>query len=180
MLNKPQGIITASTDKNAKTVVDLIDIQKRRDLFPVGRLDKDTEGLLLITNDGVMASRLLKPGRHVDKLYFARIDGEVSEKEIELFREGVDIGDDTLTKPAKLCILNVNDGISEIEITITEGRYHQIKRMFEAVGMEVIFLKRLSMGPLKLDAELEPGEFRTLSEEELSVLQELTANKNEH
>lgn len=180
MLNKPQGIITASTDKNAKTVVDLIDVQKRRDLFPVGRLDKDTEGLLLITNDGVMASRLLKPGRHVDKLYFARIDGEVSEKEIELFREGVDIGDDTLTKPAKLCILNVNDGISEIEITITEGRYHQIKRMFEAVGMEVIFLKRLSMGPLKLDAELEPGEFRPLSEEELSVLQELTANKNEH
>jgi len=180
MLNKPQGIITASTDKNAKTVVDLIDVQKRRDLFPVGRLDKDTEGLLLITNDGVMASRLLKPGRHVDKLYFARIDGEVSEKEIELFREGVDIGDDTLTKPAKLCILNVKDGISEIEITITEGRYHQIKRMFEAVGMEVIFLKRLSMGPLKLDTELEPGEFRTLSEEELSVLQELTANKNEH
>ena len=143
--------------------------KKRKDLFPVGRLDKDTEGLLLITNDGELAHRLLSPKKHVDKVYFARIAGRVTEEDREAFAIGVDIGDEKLTLPAELRIL-CSDEVSEIELTIREGRFHQVKRMFEAVGKEVIYLKRLSMGQLVLDDSLNVGAYRELTKEELKLL----------
>lgn len=169
MLHKPQGVVSATKDPLEKTVISLITEDKRRDLFPVGRLDKDTEGLLLITNDGKLANALLAPGKHVDKCYYAKIDGCVTEAEIQKFAEGLDIGDDTLTAPAKLTVLNSGEE-SEIEVEITEGRYHQIKRMFQAVGMEVVYLKRLRMGSLVLDETLPCGEYRRLTEDEVAKL----------
>ena len=169
MLNKPAGVISATEDAAARTVLDLIATKKRKDLFPVGRLDKDTEGLLLITNDGELAHRLLSPKKHVDKVYFARIAGRVTEEDREAFAIGVDIGDEKLTLPAELRIL-CSDEVSEIELTIREGRFHQVKRMFEAVGKEVIYLKRLSMGQLVLDDSLNVGAYRELTKEELKLL----------
>lgn len=151
------------------TVMDLLKDQRRKGLFPVGRLDKDTEGLLLITNDGEMAHRLLSPRKHVDKVYYADVQGKVTEKDVLIFAEGVDIGDDRLTMPAELQILESGD-ISRICLTIREGRFHQVKRMFHAVGKEVIYLKRLQMGPLVLDQELMPGEYRKLTKEEVDSL----------
>ena len=171
MLNKPQGVISASEDPNQKTVLDLIEEQKRRDLFPVGRLDKDTEGLLLITNDGELAHRLLAPGQHVDKVYEAEIRGIVTEEDVRAFAEGLVVDEGFTALPAELEILSAGcDGTSGIRITICEGKYHQIKRMFHARGKEVIYLKRLSMGPLVLDDALAPGEYRRLTEEELAGL----------
>lgn len=169
MLHKPQGVVSATKDAHEKTVVNLITEQKRRDLFPVGRLDKDTEGLLLLTNDGKLSNDLLAPGKHVEKTYYARIKGMVTKKEVAAFAEGVDIGDELLTAPAELKIHKAGSE-SEIEITITEGRYHQIKRMFEAVGMQVLYLKRLRMGPLYLDESLACGEYRKLTTEEIQSL----------
>ena len=169
MLNKPAGVISATSDAKEKTVLDLIDNKKRKDLFPVGRLDKDTEGLLLITNDGELAHRLLSPKKHVDKLYFARVEGVVTEADKEAFSKGLDIGDGEYTKPAKLEIIT-SDEISEIKLTIQEGKFHQVKRMFEAVGKKVIYLKRLSMGTLQLDENLALGEYRLLSKEEIENL----------
>ncbi len=169
MLNKPAGVVSATTDKKEKTVLDLLTVQKRKDLFPVGRLDKDTEGLLLITNDGVLAHRLLAPGKHVDKVYFARVEGTVTEADVLAFSQGLDIGDPELTLPAKLEIQS-SDTISEILLTIQEGRFHQVKRMFEAVGKKVIYLKRLSMGTLCLDEDLPKGAFRALTEQEIKEL----------
>ena len=168
MLNKPAGIITASRDKKEKTVVDLIKSKKRRDLSPVGRLDRDTEGLLLITNDGKLAHELLAPGKHVDKVYVAHISGELPEDAAEQFKTGIDIGDEKPTKPAELRVLNVDSGI--VEVVLTEGRYHEIKRMFEALGCHVEYLKRISMGSLVLDETLGLGEYRELTEEELKGL----------
>ncbi len=169
MLNKPAGVISATSDSKEKTVLDLIDSKKRKDLFPVGRLDKDTEGLLLITNDGELAHKLLSPKKHVDKLYYARVEGVVSSEDIEAFAKGLDIGDGEYTKPAKLEILISNE-ISEIQLTIQEGKFHQVKRMFEAVGKKVIYLKRLEMGTLKLDEGLALGEYRPLTKKELEDL----------
>ena len=169
MLNKPAGVVSATTDAKDKTVIDLIDSKKRKDLFPVGRLDKDTEGLLLITNDGDLAHQLLSPKKHVDKLYYAKIDGVVTADDVVRFEEGVDIGNGEFTKPAKLKILH-SAPISEIELTIQEGKFHQVKRMFEAVDKKVIYLKRLSMGSLVLDESLKLGEYRTITKEELEQL----------
>lgn len=169
MLNKPAGVVSATEDARDQTVVNLISEKLRDDLFPVGRLDKDTEGLLLITNDGEMAHRLLSPKKHVDKTYFAVINGKVTEEDVERFREGVDIGDGKLTMPAELVILK-SDEISEIELTIREGRFHQVKRMFHAVGKEVSYLKRLRMGTLQLDETLELGQYRALTEKEIDEL----------
>lgn len=166
ILHKPGGVVTATRDNREKTVMDLLPQIRRSDLSPVGRLDKDTEGLLLITNDGVLSHRLLSPKKHVDKTYYADIDGEVTAETAEHFLQGVDIGDETLTAPAQLEILE-SGPVSRIRITITEGRYHQIKRMFEAEGMTVTYLKRLSMGPLVLDEALPIGECRHLTEEEI-------------
>ena len=169
MLHKPQGVVSATKDAHEKTVVNLITEQKRRDLFPVGRLDIDTEGLLLITNDGALAHDLLSPAKHVEKTYYAVIDGVVTEKDVNSFENGVDIGEEKLTKPGKLRILK-SEPESEIELTITEGRFHQVKRMFEAVGKKVLYLKRISMGPLQLTDDLKPGEYRPLTEEEITAL----------
>ncbi|MBQ8858001.1 MAG: rRNA pseudouridine synthase [Lachnospiraceae bacterium] len=168
LLNKPAGCVTATRDNLSETVMSFLPENRRDDLFPVGRLDKDTEGLLLITNDGQLAHELLSPKKHVDKTYFARIDGEVKEEHIQQFLDGVDIGDDDLTMPAKLKIISSGD-ISEIELTIQEGRFHQVKRMFEAVGTKVIYLKRISMGPLVL-GDLQPGKVRVLTDEEIEQL----------
>lgn len=169
MLNKPAGVISATSDKKEKTVLDLIDSKKRKDLFPVGRLDKDTEGLLLITNDGELAHRLLSPKKHVDKLYYAKVEGVVSAEDIDAFAKGLDIGEGEYTKPAKLEILK-SDVISEIQLTIQEGKFHQVKRMFEVVGKKVIYLKRLEMGTLKLDDGLGLGEYRPLTQKEIDEL----------
>ena len=169
MLNKPAGYVSATTDAKDKTVLDLITDKKRKDLFPVGRLDKDTEGLLLITNDGDLAHRLLAPKKHVDKLYYAKVEGVVTEEDRQAFADGVDIGEDEVTRPAVLEILR-SDEISEIHVTIQEGKFHQVKRMFEAVGKKVIYLKRISMGTLRLDENLKLGEYRPLTEEELEHL----------
>ena len=169
MLNKPSGTVSAVTDRRETTVVSLIRDRKRDDLFPVGRLDKDTEGLLLITNDGALAHRLLAPAKHVDKLYFARVRGAVTEEDKERFARGLDIGDEKPTLPADLTVCSSGE-ISEITLTIREGRFHQVKRMFQAVGKEVVYLKRLGMGPLMLDERLKPGEYRRLTEKEVEEL----------
>lgn len=165
MLNKPAGVISATTDKKERTVLDLIGEKQRKDLFPVGRLDKDTEGLLLITNDGELAHRLLSPKKHVDKVYYVRVQGRLSEKDIRRLSEGIDIGEEKPTLPAQLVILKSGQ-VSEAEITIQEGKFHQVKRMFHALGKEVVYLKRLRMGTLVLDEKMKPGEYRNLTEEE--------------
>ena len=167
MLNKPAGVISATEDARERTVLDLISERQRKGLFPVGRLDKDTEGLLLITNDGALAHRLLSPKHHVDKVYYARLDGPVGEAEKALFAQGLKV-DDTLTAlPADLEILTP---ATEVRVTIREGKFHQVKRMFEAVGREVLYLQRLSMGPLILDESRPKGGYRRLTEEEDSAI----------
>ena len=166
---KPAGCVTATEDQLHKTVMDYLTDTVRSDLFPVGRLDIDTEGLLLITNDGALAHDLLSPAKHVEKTYYAVIDGVVTEKDVNSFENGVDIGEEKLTKPGKLRILK-SEPESKIELTITEGRFHQVKRMFEAVGKKVLYLKRISMGPLQLTDDLKPGEYRPLTEEEITAL----------
>lgn len=171
MLNKPAGVITATEDRKEKTVLELLPETKRRDLFPVGRLDKDTEGLLLITNDGALAHQLLSPRKHVAKTYYAKIDGRVTQSDINAFEEGVFIEEDVKTRPAMLEIQKSGE-CSEILLTIYEGKFHQVKRMFEAVDKKVIYLKRISMGSLVLDEELLPGEYRTLTKEETEALKE--------
>lgn len=168
LLNKPSGVITATKDKRERTVMELLQGIGVRDLFPVGRLDKDTEGLLLITNDGELAHRLLSPRKHVDKTYFVRTKLPLSETAAERLTEGVNIGEAKPTLPA--VVKRLTD--TEMELTIREGRFHQIKRMLYAVGNEVIYLKRLSMGPLRLPADLKAGAFRELTEEEIRGLRE--------
>ena len=180
MLHKPAGVVSATEDSREKTVLDLVRPEDRKNgLFPVGRLDKDTEGLLLLTDDGELAHRLLSPKKHVDKTYYAKIDGQVTEEHVKQFREGLDIGDEKKTLPAVLTIL-LSGPVSEIEVTIHEGRFHQIKRMFEAVGCKVTYLKRLSMGSLVLDETLQLGEYRPLTEAELEGLtKQRGTDKNE-
>lgn len=180
MLHKPAGVVSATEDNREKTVLDLVRPEDRKNgLFPVGRLDKDTEGLMLLTDDGELAHRLLSPKKHVDKTYYAKIDGQVTEEHVKQFREGLDIGDEKKTLPAVLTIL-LSGPVSEIEVTIHEGRFHQIKRMFEAVGCKVTYLKRLSMGSLVLDETLPPEEYRPLTEAELEGLtKQRGTDKNE-
>lgn len=167
LLNKPVGVVTATEDNREHTVMELLQGIDTRSLFPVGRLDKDTEGLLLITNDGGLAHRLLSPKKHVDKTYFVRIKHPLSKEAEKRLTEGVDIGDEKITLPA--VVKRLTD--TEIELTIREGRFHQIKRMLSAVGNEVVFLKRLSMGTLQLPADLKTGGFKELTEEEVKRLQ---------
>lgn len=169
MLNKPQGVVSATEDRHDKTVIELIADKNRKDLFPVGRLDKDTEGLLLLTNDGKLAHELLSPKKHVPKTYFVIVDGVVTEEDVKMFEEGFQVDADLLAKPAKLEILKAADK-SEVYLTITEGKFHQVKRMFHAVNKPVLFLKRVKMGSLELDEALKPGEYRNLTEQELTML----------
>ena len=181
LLNKPKGVISATDDRLKKTVVDLIDEKQRKDLFPVGRLDIDTEGLLLITNDGALAHRLLAPGHHVDKVYEARCEGLVPDEAVQKFRDGMELSDGLSCMPAELEILERKAGDPEtgmeaeslVSLTLHEGKFHQVKRMMEEVGCPVVHLKRLSMGPLKLDATLKPGEYRKLTDKERELLENL-------
>lgn len=170
MMNKPPGVISATEDKHDQTVIDLLDpMAQHFQPFPVGRLDKDTEGLLLITNDGNLSHSLLSPKKHVPKVYYAKIDGVVTEADIEAFAQGVTLDDGYKTKPGELVVLKSGEE-SEIELMIQEGKFHQVKRMFESVGKKVTYLKRLSMGSLKLDEELALGDYRELTPEELDGL----------
>lgn len=166
MLNKPQGYVSATEDKRQNTVLQLLDASySRYKLFPAGRLDIDTEGFLLLTNDGELAHNLLSPNKKVGKTYFLRLQQPISDEEIKKLEDGVDIGE-CITKPAKA------ERVSpcEINLTITEGKFHQIKRMAQAVGNTVTYLKRLSYGQLYLDETLKPGEYRSLSEKEIEHL----------
>lgn len=172
MLNKPDGYLSATEDRFDPVVVDLIEGYEHYDLFPVGRLDKDTEGLLLITNDGLINHKLTSPNYDVPKTYFAEIKGIVTEEDIEQFSDGVVLDDGYLTKPGKLKIIDSNE-ISEIELTITEGKFHQVKRMFKSVGKEVIYLKRIKMGEINLDEALHLSEFRKLNKAEMDYLNSL-------
>jgi len=171
MLHKPPGVVSATTDAKDKTVIDLLSEQERHfQPFPVGRLDKDTEGLLLITNDGDLGHHLTSPNKNVPKMYRAKVKGELPQDVIQQFADGITLEDGYFTKPAKLEILSVDEesGVSEVQIEITEGKFHQIKRMFEAVQGKVIYLKRHRMGELTLDDQLARGAYRPLTEEEVA------------
>lgn len=181
MMNKPPGVITATSDEKERTVLDLLRehlLKEREDLtgipindiFPAGRLDKDTVGLLLLTNDGALAHRLLSPKRHVPKKYFVRTNGPITRETANFLEKGVDMGDGEMSLPAR-CELT---GSHECHLTITEGKFHQVKRMFQAAGLTVIYLKRLSMGSLTLDGELKEGQVRELTQKEVTDLCSMT------
>jgi 16S rRNA pseudouridine516 synthase len=170
MMNKPAGVITATRDLNAQTVIDLLSHPYDKfNLFPVGRLDKDTEGLLILTNDGKLAHQLLSPKKHVPKTYYAEVTGKVGNNDIQAFKQGIQLDKDYITLPAELKILEAAD-ISRVIITVYEGKFHQIKRMFNALSKKVIYLKRLSMSSLKLDESLKPGSYRELTPSELESI----------
>ena len=166
MLNKPAGVISASNDRHEKTVVDLIETKNRSDLFPVGRLDKDTEGLLLICNDGELSHKLLSPKKHVDKTYYVELDKPLSKDKAAEVCEGVYIEAGVKSMPARLEYIDDD----KVYLTIQEGKFHQVKKMFHAVGCEVTYLKRMTMGSLKLDESLKAGEYRRLTPQELEEL----------
>ncbi len=197
MLHKPAGTVSATTDRREKTVMDLLQNVPGRDLFPVGRLDKDTEGLLLITNDGETAHRLLSPAHHVPKTYQVLLDAPAVPGMVEVFAHGLDIGDPKPAKPAELTVLpagsfnvpgEVWDAAEEPQntcgyalVTITEGRFHQVKRMFQAVDRKVLFLRRTVMGPIQLDPSLAPGQYRPLTDGEREALADaVKGNANDH
>ena len=171
MMNKPAGVLSATEDGRGKTVLDLLPEElRRRELFPVGRLDKDTEGLLLLTNEGGLAHDLLSPKKHVDKVYYARTAGELEEADCRAFAAGMVLGDGLECLPAGLEVLSAGAGGSEALVTLREGKFHQVKRMLAARGKPVLYLKRMKMGNLTLDPALEPGEYRFLTEEEVALL----------
>ena len=179
MMNKPSGYISATEDEWKETVLDLLDLDFLvYRPFPVGRLDKDTEGLLLLTNDGKLAHQLLSPEKEVPKTYFATVKGVVTEDDIKKFSEGVQLDDGYITKPGELKILK-SGPFSDVEVTITEGKYHQVKRMFQAVNKRVVYLKRISMGLLELDESLELGSYRELTNEELELLKKSIGKDNQ-
>lgn len=177
LLNKPSGVVSATTDGKNITVLDLLKDENVKGLSPCGRLDIDTEGLLLITDDGGLIHRLLSPKKHVDKVYEVHLRDKLSETDKVRLEEGVDIGDKKedgsidYTLPSKVTFApDDSQGRAVILLSIHEGRFHQVKRMLEAVGNEVLFLKRVSMGPLKLPDDMEPGEYRVLTEQEIDLL----------
>ena len=181
MLNKPAGTVSATRDKEDKTVVSLLSAEdrKRRNLFPVGRLDKDTEGLLLLTDDGMLSHQLISPRKHADKLYFAKLEREITQEDIALFASGMQVDEELTAMPAVLRHLTeeekrafLPEGGIAAAVTLHEGKFHQVKRMFAATGNEVLYLKRMAMGGVALDEGLAPGEYRELTSEELSTLQE--------
>lgn len=171
MMNKPAGVISATFDNKDETVIDLLEVEHQVfEPFPVGRLDKDTVGLLLLTNDGDLNHRLISPKWKVDKVYFAKIDQKVTEEDIEKFKHGITLDDGYRCKEAILEIQKASEEGSEIVLTIQEGKFHQVKRMFEAVGKKVTYLNRIEFGTLPLDEDLEEGEYRELTEEEIAIL----------
>lgn len=167
MLNKPAGVVSATEDTLSKTVVELLSREDyQKDIFPAGRLDKDTEGFLLLTNDGELAHRLLSPKKHVDKTYFVRLRDALSEEAEAKLETGVSIGEKKDTRPAKVERVDTDT----ILLTIQEGKFHQVKRMLQAVDNQVLYLKRITFGGLSLDEGLSPGEYRALSDEEVKLL----------
>lgn len=171
MMNKPDGVVSATYDSRDETVIDLLEIDHQAfEPFPVGRLDKDTVGLLLLTNDGELNHRLISPKWKVDKVYYAKIDKKVTEEDVEKFKKGITLDDGYVCKEAILEIIEASDEGSEVNITIQEGKFHQVKRMFEAVGKSVTYLQRIEFGGLPLDEDLEEGEYRELTEEEVKHL----------
>lgn len=172
ILNKPAGYITATIDSRDKTVMDILKDVPYKNMFPVGRLDKDTEGLLLITDDGDLAHKLLAPKNHIDKTYFVKCSGIISDRDISVLESGVDIGDNKPTMPARAVLKATDDekNISELFLTIREGRFHQVKRMIKAVGKTVIYLERVAFGSIKLDDSIERGKYRRLTEDEIEEL----------
>lgn len=181
MLNKPAGTVSATQDKEAKTVLSLLTAEdrKRRNLFPVGRLDKDTEGLLFLTDDGMLSHQLISPRKHADKLYFAKLAREITENDIKVFASGMKVDEELTAMPAVLRVLSeeefknfLPEGGFAAAVTLQEGKFHQVKRMFAATGNEVLYLKRMAMGGVSLDETLKPGEYRALTEDELRTLQD--------
>ncbi|WAW14379.1 pseudouridine synthase [Peptostreptococcus equinus] len=178
MLNKPSGYVSATFDNFDETVLDLIDEEYLAfEPFPVGRLDKDTEGLLVLTNDGKLAHRVLSPKKHIMKKYYAQVDIDINKEHISAFEKGVDIGEGYITKTATLEVLGKEkdeegNEFTEVYVSISEGKFHQVKRMFHAIGGEVLYLKRVSMGGLGLDPDLELGQYRELSKEEIESMEE--------
>ncbi|MBE6022257.1 MAG: rRNA pseudouridine synthase [Cellulosilyticum sp.] len=173
LLNKPAGYVSATEDPRDETVIDLLEtIDRNKELFPVGRLDKDTEGLLVLTNDGKLAHDLLSPKKHVDKTYYAKVAGKMVPEDIEIFAAGMTLNDGTTYRPGKLEIISSGEEISEIYVTISEGKFHQVKKMVRFVGKEVTYLQRIQMGQLKLPEDLALGEYRQLTKEELVALQQ--------
>ncbi len=171
MLNKPAGLVSAVTDERDPTVIAYVSERfPRKNLFPAGRLDKDTEGLLLLTDDGQLAHNLLNPKKHVDKIYYLEISGKLNKEKIALIQEGIMLDDGYQTKPAKLEIVGETPLKSELLMTISEGKFHQVKRMIKAAGQEVQYLKRIQIGSLRLDPELAIGDYRELTSEELILL----------
>lgn len=174
MMNKPDGVISATEDDYDSTVIDLLEGQYSNfNLFPVGRLDKDTVGLLILTNDGELNHRLISPKWHVDKTYYAKIDKPVDDSDIKKFKEGITLDDGYVCMEAVLKILKSTGEGSEILLTIQEGKFHQVKRMFESIDKKVVFLKRISFGPISLDEGLEYGEWRELTAYEINLLKKL-------
>lgn len=163
MLNKPQGVISATEDNQHKTVVELIDTS--REIAPVGRLDIDTEGLLLLTDDGKLTHELLSPKKHVDKTYYAEVDGEITAEVVKGFEEGIEYGEKNPSAPGKLVVLDGSN--NKALVTISEGKFHQIKRMFNVYGLNVTYLKRISMGKLVLDENLKPGEYKKIAKSDI-------------
>lgn len=171
ILNKPKGVISATEDEKEKTVIDLLDEEyKKYKLFPVGRLDKDTVGLLILSNDGKFAHNTLSPKKHIEKSYYAHINGKIDEEHIEKFKQGIVLKDGYKCLPAKLSIEYSADNFSKVNITIKEGKYHQIKRMFETFGKKVIYLKRTSFDEIVLDESLEEGQYRLANDEEMKII----------
>ncbi len=186
MLNKPAGTVSATQDKDAKTVVSLLSAEdkKRRNLFPVGRLDKDTEGLLFLTDDGMLSHQLISPKKHADKLYFAKLAREITEEDIAVFASGMKVDEELIAMPAVLRRLSdtelaafLPEGGVAAAVTLQEGKFHQVKRMFAATGNEVLYLKRMAMGGVRLDETLAPGEYRALRSEELQTLRDSVTEK---
>lgn len=171
IMNKPAGVVSATFDNYDKTVVDLLKPEHEAfKPFPVGRLDKDTVGLLLLTNDGELNHKLISPKYHVNKVYYAEINKEVNEEDVKAFEEGIILDDDYKCMPAKLKILKVDGDGSRIEVTIQEGKFHQVKRMFLSRGKTVVYLRRISFGPIDIDESLKEGEYRELTEKEFEAL----------
>lgn len=173
LMNKPDGVVSATFDYHDETVIDLLSEEhKNFEPFPVGRLDKDTVGLLLLTNDGDLNHKLISPKNHVDKLYYAQIDKIVTEKDVKAFKKGITLDDGYKCMPAKLEILEATDDGSNVLVTIQEGKFHQVKRMFQSRDKEVVYLRREKMGPISIDEDLKEGQYRELTEEELNLLKE--------
>ena len=186
MLNKPAGTVSATKDKDAKTVVSLLSTEdkKRRNLFPVGRLDKDTEGLLFLTDDGMLSHQLISPKKHADNLYFAKLAREITVEDIAVFASGMKVDEELTAMPAVLRRLSdtelaafLPEGGFAAAVTLQEGKFHQVKRMFAATGNEVLYLKRMAMGGVRLDETLAPGEYRALRSEELQTLRDSVTEK---